>query len=102
MNLSELTFADFTPHLHEAFCIRLEGRESIDLELIKAAELPATSRAQAAHRAPFSIEFLGPISHQYLQQQIYRLEHRALGPLDIFLVPLGLVDGRMRYEAIFT
>ena len=102
MNLAQLTCADFAPHLHEAFRIRLEGREPIDLELIKAAELSATPRAQAAHRAPFSIEFLGPISHQYLQQHIYRLEHPALGALDVFLVPLGPVDGRMRYEAIFT
>lgn len=102
MNLGQLTCADFEPHVHETFRIRLEGQEPVDLELIKATELPATSRAQAAHRAPFSIEFLGPISHHYLQQHIYRLEHPALGALDIFLVPLGLVDGRMRYEAIFT
>jgi hypothetical protein len=32
---------------------------------------------------------------------MYRLEHPELGVLDIFLVPLGPEEGRMRYEAIF-
>jgi hypothetical protein len=35
-------------------------------------------------------------------QRIYRVEHEALDPLDLFLVPIGPRDGGMQYQAIFT
>jgi hypothetical protein len=100
--IDELTSVDFAPHLHEIFRIELGDNLVIDLELITVTDLnPATAVKAESHR-PFSIEFLGPISQQYLLQHIYRLEHTAFGVLDIFLVPLGLLNGRMRYEAIFN
>jgi hypothetical protein len=37
-----------------------------------------------------------------LPQRIYRVEHEALGALDILLVPLGPDELGQRYEAIFT
>jgi hypothetical protein len=35
-------------------------------------------------------------------QRIYRVEHDAMGPCDLFLVPIGPRDGGMQYQAIFT
>ena len=100
--LEKLTSTDFTPHLHETFRIRLSEEIVIDLELTNVTDLNPATAMSPTGRHPFSIEFLGPISQQYLQQQIYRLEHAAFGALDVFLVPLGLLNGRMRYEAIFN
>jgi hypothetical protein len=100
--IDEFTSADFAPHLHEIFRIELADQAIVDLELIAVTDLNPATAAKPAGRRPFSIEFLGPISQQYLPQHIYRLEHTAFGVLDIFLVPLGLLDGRMRYEAIFN
>ena len=100
--IDELTSADFAPHLHETFRIDLGNSLIIDLELITVTDLNPATAAQPEGRRPFSIEFLGPISQQYLPQHIYRLEHAAFSALEIFLVPLGLLDGRMRYEAIFN
>lgn len=97
-----LTSADFAPHLHETFRIDLGSDQIIDLELITITELNPATAAQAAGRRPFSIELLGPISQHYLPQHIYCLEHAAFGAFDIFLVPLGSLNGRMRYEAIFN
>jgi len=98
----ELTSADFAAHLHETFRIELGNNLIIDLELITVTDLNLATAAKPEGRRPFSIEFLGPISQQYLPQHIYRLEHAAFGVLEVFLVPLGLLDGRMRYEAIFN
>jgi hypothetical protein len=100
--LDKLTSSDFAAHLHETFRIQLDREIVIDLELIKVTELNSATAARPDSRLPFSIEFLGPLSQQYLLQHIYHLEHEAFDALDVFLVPLGLLEGRMRYEAIFT
>lgn len=97
--LDQLQSNDFAPHLHQTFTVRLEGIEPIELELDLVTE-----RGRGFHpekRQPFSLQFLGPVSSQYLLQHTYRLEHPEMGVLDLFLVPLGQEAGRMRYEAIF-
>jgi hypothetical protein len=100
--LDKLQVSDFNPHLNETFRVHLDafGVEPIELELVHVAEAGQSSRPQA--RPPFSIQFLGPPSSQYLVQHIYPLEHPGMGRLDLFLVPLGPESGRMRYEAIFA
>jgi hypothetical protein len=95
-----LTLENFLPYLNQTFTIRLEGVTPIDLELVSASPLQATGLP--AERPPFTLLFLGPVSRQYLVQHIYRLEHPEWGAHDLFLVPLGPQDGRMRYEAIFS
>lgn len=100
--LDQLTSADFAACLSQPFTIRLEGVEPIALELARVAELGAATSAGPQSRRPFSLLFLGPASRTYLLQRTYRLEHAALGALEIFLVPIGPEGGRMRYEAIFT
>ena len=98
--LDELLSTDFVPYLHQAFRIRLAGVEPIDLELVSVTE--ADQPPQPGARRPFSLHFLGPVSSQYLIQHIYRLEHEEMGALELFIVPLGSEEGRMRYEAIFS
>ena len=95
-----LTLEDFVPYLNQAFTIRLEGLDPIELELVSASSFAETNLP--SERQPFGLLFLGPVSHQYLLQHTYRLEHPEWGTHDLFLVPLGPQDGRMRYEAIFT
>jgi hypothetical protein len=58
-------------------------------------------RGAGMARDPFRLEFLGP-TDPILPQRIYRLEHEALGALDIFLVPIARDAGGTTYEAIFT
>jgi len=100
--LDQLTSAEFAAYLQEVFRAQWPGIEPVDLVLDRVTDLNPATTAKPDGRRPFSIEFLGPISPQYLQQHIYRLEHAQLGVLEIFLVPLGPEQGRMRYEAIFT
>jgi hypothetical protein len=67
--------------------------------LIEVSELggPAFEK-----RSPFSIVLRTQQQDQYLIQAIYRVEHAAMGSLDLFLVPLGPDKNGMRYEAVFT
>jgi|HubBroStandDraft_1064217.scaffolds.fasta_scaffold245328_2 hypothetical protein len=75
---------------------------SIEVELAEVTG-PGDSRA-GGFRAPFSVEFHGPLS-PVLPQCIYRLENERLGPLELFIVPLGpdspAAPTLMRYEAVF-
>lgn len=98
--LDNLQCADFRPYLGQKFTVRLDGIELIELELECARE--EGTGPPSAPRKPFSLMLLGPPSNQYLQQAIYRLEHPQLGVLDLFIVPLGLQRGQMRYEVIFS
>ena len=80
--------------------MRLTESESVEIELIEVTEWgPAAANGQ---RRPFTLVFQGPESDRYLPQRTYQIANPALGLFDIFIVPLGLRDGRMRYEAIFS
>jgi hypothetical protein len=98
--LDKLRSTDFLPYLNQKFWIRLDGIAPIDLELVEVMELGAAHRPE--YRRPFSLMFLGPVSQQYLLQATYQLEHAQMGALDLFIVPLGPQQGRMRYQAIFS
>ena len=94
--LGALTAAIFAPLRGESFRIEPGDLPEFELELIQIQEGPA-----GASRMQFSLLFRGGPDPP-LPQRIYRLEHDELGPLDIFLVPLGPDDVGQRYEAIFT
>jgi hypothetical protein len=98
--LDKLQCSDFLPHVGQKFSVRLDGVAPTEMELASASELGAARQAGA--RRPFSLIFLGPAGSQYLLQGTYRLEHPQMEALDLFIVPLGPQQGRMRYEAIFT
>ena len=87
-DLEALTAADFAPHRHERFALSPGGGPQLELELVEVT---------GPGDRPFSLVFRGP-GEPLLAQRIYRVEHPALGALDLFLVPIG--PGR--YEAIFT
>lgn len=98
--LDKLQSTDFLPYLNQKFWIRLDGIAPIDLELVEVTQAGAARSPE--FRTPFSLIFLGPVSQQYLLQATYRMEHAQMGTLDLFIVPLGPQQGRMRYQAIFS
>ncbi len=96
MDLEKLTAANFSDRMQDKFTLS-SPPGPLDLVLAELEEFgPAPSGRNA-----FSLRFLGP-SRPILPQAIYRLENAAMGPLEIFLVPLGPHQGGMRYEAVFT
>jgi len=97
--LESLTIESFRPHVGSPFRIVVTETLTLDATLAEAQEL-AQQRPGAA-RAPFKLLFHAPL-RPILPQRIYRLEHDALGVLDLFIVPIGPAGDRMQYEAIFT
>jgi len=87
---------DFANQLHTVF--RLGGGDSGGMEL----ELDQVSAVHSYPRQEvFSLVFKGP-GDRLLAQQIYRLEHAQLGPVDIFLVPIQNDGAAAYYEAVFN
>ncbi len=88
-----LHVTDFAPRLHSIF--RVETPIALELEL---AEIDDRSNPQIEQ---FSLLFTGPET-PWLRQGTYKLHHAEMGEPEIFLVPLGPREGKMRYQAVFS
>lgn len=97
--LDKLTIQNFQDHVNEEVKV-LAGAQTYDFELVEASEMPTASLGESS-RGPFSVIFRGP-QEPILPQAIYRVSHKKLGELDLFLVPLGPDREGVRYEAVFT
>lgn len=99
MQADELTEELFAQHLNTKFYIPLEERR-VELELVEVVgDKSSLDKIEGVER--FDLYFAGP-GDFYLPQRIYRMEHEALGQLDIFIVPVALKENRYQYEAIFS
>ena len=86
----------FAPQIGTQFTLTVDDT-TLALELERVDALGSAIREGGA----FSLLFVGP-ADPVLPQRIYRLDHRATGGLDLFLVPVGATETGMRYEAVFT
>jgi hypothetical protein len=80
--------------------IRPAGGTALELELVEVRDLGRRATPQG-ELSNYALTFLGR-TPTVLPQAIYRLEHAALGAMDVFLVPIGRVADGIRYEAIFN
>ena len=97
--LESLTHVQFDECLNQTFRVRLDS-SYLDFELIKVDKL-GSGDPGGSQRQPFSLMFRA-MKEVNLPQRIYRMEHEAMGTLDIFIVPIGADDSGMLYEAVFT
>lgn len=95
--LDDLTRTSFEPHLNTTFRLHLEDADALDLELIEAND----RTPERFDGEQFSLIFKGP-PDPFLPQQIYTLEHAAMGRLALFLVPVDQKKDGFRYEAYFN
>ena len=86
----------FAEHLNSKFRIPLGPSGAVELELVEVVSTLSTPRQEQ-----FSIFFRGP-GDVYLPQMTYRMEHDALGQLELFIVPVGRGPGGFQYEAVFN
>jgi uncharacterized protein DUF6916 len=95
-----LTRTVLNGQLHTYF--RVGGRKTASfLELVAVNDLAsAATTGTAGSELSFSAVFRGPAKAR-LPQQTYPLQHRMLGNLSVFLVPVGPVGPRQDYEAVF-
>ncbi len=99
MMIERLTREAFEKHLNRGFRIGSE-RATVEAELIECRKL-RSGEVEEGNREPFSVLFRGPME-PVLPQRIYRVEGDGMGPMELFLVPIGPDKMGMRYEAVFT
>jgi hypothetical protein len=95
-DLAALGIDDFTPHLEASFDMQAAGGV-VRLKLVKADPAGDSGRAGGA----FALLFVAP-KGPWLPQAIYPVTHPALGIMEIFLVPVGPMQGGNGYQAVFT
>jgi hypothetical protein len=99
-SLRFFSLATLKPHLNSSFRIKAESG-TVRLKLAQVSDLKA--RNDNAHKLPggecFSLLFVGA---KGLEQQVYTVEHSALGTFDLLLVPIGKNRGGQHYQAVFT
>lgn len=100
--LEQLTADTFAPAVGDRFVLDDGAGVRVELELLESRlhrpDAPAVD--ESGTRAPFSLLFLGP-TDPVLPQRIYRLEHDSVGPIEIFIVPVGRDETGTTYEAVF-
>ena len=100
--LEDVTFDQMKQCIGQNFRVEVEGRQPVDLLLVRAGKV-MESEAARLKRSAFSLFFLGP-PEPYLPQKIYPFHHEKFGPEaeGIFLVPVGKDPKGFLYEAVFT
>jgi len=97
--LDALTSDDFSPRVGQAFRMRLNPEEWLELVL---AEVHTHKYAPPnQQRRGFSLTFQSRLPGA-APQATYTLVHDEMGTMDLFLVPVGPKGGGMRYEAVFN
>lgn len=98
-----LTYDDFAGREGERFDASVGGETVVPLVLAEAAESPLAGGPgpEGQERHQFNLVFRGPVSPVH-PQGTYLLTHADLGELEIFLVPVGVDDEGVRYEAAFA
>ena len=86
----------FAEVLGSSFVAKGAEGGTLALELTEVSELRERPR-----QISFSLVFLTPESAA-IEQGLYDLEHEALEPMAIFLVPIGMEENRMKVEAVFN
>lgn len=96
VDLAALKIDDFTSHVDSVFDMQAASG-AVALKLLKADPAGNSGRAGGA----FSLIFVAP-KGPWLPQAIYPVTHPALGVMEIFLVPVGPMNGGNGYQAIFA
>jgi hypothetical protein len=86
----------FAEAIGSSFVLKEEDGRTVNLELLEVSEVKDRS-----NQISFSIVFLAPESDS-IGQGLYEVEHETLGPLHLFLVPVGIKDGRIELESVFN
>ncbi|HEX8772063.1 MAG TPA: twin-arginine translocation signal domain-containing protein [Pyrinomonadaceae bacterium] len=81
-----LSKATFTPHVNTAFVVQSGRAKAVEVKLVQVNSTGPTPDRQIAGKECFSLIFSG---QQRLSQDVYKIQHPALGKFDLLLVPIG-------------
>jgi hypothetical protein len=95
VDLKTVTQEAFSKHLNTEFELHFEEKDSIKLELIEVED------KSNEHVETFSLTFVGT-DQIVLSQKIYKITHKEMGEMNIFIVPFHKNDKGVHYQAIFS
>lgn len=90
------TIEMFEGHKDTKFLMHYGDSKTAELVLTSVRDVGSSDRQQQ-----FSLVFLGPLDAP-VAQGIFRVDHAALGSLDLFLVPIARDNSGISYEASFN
>ena len=93
-----LTEKEFSKHVNTKFRVATEPPIDLELKQVKGY-LGGANEESGMER--FSVFFQGS-GDRALPQGIYPLEHEAMGPFELFLVPVAQTEAGYQYEAVFN
>ena len=100
ISVRNATEKDFSDLINQRFRLRLADRTVVRVRLVETNS-PEVRRAPRFRREHFSLIFDVP-RHVELVQGRYRLSHRQIGSMNLFMVPVDLPAAHHRLEAVFT
>ena len=101
MSLATITAEDFEACQQQSFHIHIDEARSVDATLVEVKKLKG--HASREGNTAFSALF-HTAENIELPQNIYRLENKKMGEVELFLVTVGPDPdaGGMCYEAVFN
>ena len=87
---------DFFRHLNTKFRVFFDGEQATEVDLTEVSEL----RPRGQYAA-FALVFIAPKTVPPAQN-LYRIEHDALGTMELLLVPFDEYDAGFAFEALFN
>lgn len=81
-----LSKATFTPHVNTAFVIQTRRTRPVEVKLVQVNSTGPVPDRQVPGKECFALVFSG---QQRLSQDVYTIQHPALGKFDLLLVPIG-------------
>ncbi len=92
----------FTPYLNTTFRVQA-GLAEIDVKLVKISDFKAEAKKPRSIKGTenFSLIFKAP-ANAHLHDNVYEIQHAAIGSFPMFLVGIGRNGGARRYEATVT
>jgi hypothetical protein len=101
--LDQLSFARFSEALDSVFRVHIGVSNSIEVKLVEARSGRTTGKVNSSgdHFESFSLIFNGP-EDRPIAQGAYSFEHGQIGRFDLFIVPIGKIEGVFQYEAVFN
>lgn len=99
IDLGTLAVEDFFPHIGKV--VRLAAENGECQLVLKVAKDAKRYAREGQAREPFSLVFSGPSGTSF-QQGTYTLGFEGMGELQIFLVPVGIEEGAVQLEAVFS
>ena len=98
----DMTREWFEPYLNTDFRVKVSALTATTVKLTEVSPAQViTNKDKGVSYTTFSLTFTGPKSLSE-ESQIYRVQHEALGEMDLFLTPVGKHARERRLEAVFS